>query len=186
MSGSLQNKAKVTLQYLYLILSKFFIGMIKGFKFFFIQILIWIAVELFCNLLGYEFYWERFGILALSLQICILTYTMLYSWFYSFAPIRLKNIFIPYLIYASLVYLGIVQEHDWNFKIVTIDEYMLMGWLAPLYGLTILILKVKLKRYLSPKYPKLIKGVRITFYTFASIIMLLAILGWLSLMIKYW
>ena len=85
MSGSLQNKTKVTLQYLYLILSKFFIGMIKGFKFFFIQILIWIAVELFCNLLGYEFYWERFGILALSLQICILTYTMLYSWFYSFA-----------------------------------------------------------------------------------------------------
>ena len=84
-----------------------------------------------------------------------------------------------------MVYLGIVQEHDWNFKIVTIDEYMLMGWLAPLYGLTILILKVKLKRYLSPKYPKFIKGVRITFYTFASIIMLLAILGWLSLMIKY-
>ena len=30
MSGSLQNKTKVTLQYLYLILSKFFIGMIKG------------------------------------------------------------------------------------------------------------------------------------------------------------
>lgn len=184
MISSLQNKAKAILQYLYLILSKFFRGTIKGIKFFFIQIFVWIAIELFCNLLGYRFYWGRFGILALSLQICILTYTMLYSWFYSFTPIRLRNIFIPYIIYASLVYLGIVQENDWNFKMVTIDEYMLIGWLAPLYGLTILILKAKLKRWLSPKYPKVVKVARITFYTFASI-MMFVILSWLLFIIKY-
>ena len=87
--------------------------------------------------------------------------------------------FIPYIMYAGSVYLGIVQEHNWNFKIVTIDEYMLLGWFAPLYGLVILILKAKIKKWVLPKYPKVYRAARITFYTFVSIIMLLTILGWL-------
>lgn len=175
----LQNKIKVALQYLCIVLLKFLTGTIKGIKFFFIQIFTWVVIETFFYLLGYNCHWGRFGILALSLQICILTYTMLYSWFYSFAPVRLKNMLIPYIIYAGSVYLGIVQEHNWNFKIVTIDEYMLLGWFAPLYGLVILILKVKIKKWVLPKYPKVYRAARITFNTFVSIIMLLTILGWL-------
>ena len=33
------------------------------------------------------------------------------------------------------VYLYIVSENDWDFSIVTIDYYMLLGWLIPLGGL---------------------------------------------------
>lgn len=159
MINLLQNKAKSTLQYLYLILLKFFSGTIKGIKFFTIQIFMWIAIELFFYMLGFTVYWGRFGILALSLQFCIFAYTMIYSWYYSFIPIRLKNIFIPYIIYASLVYLGIVQENDWNFKIVTIDQYMLWGWLIPLYGLLIFILKKVIKKWLRP-YPNILNIIR--------------------------
>mgnify|MGYP001777718352 FL=1 len=60
---------------------------------------------------------------------------------------------MPYLLYASLVYLGIVGENDWNFQIVTIDEYMLMGWLAPVYGLFVLAFKKAIKKGLS-SYPR--------------------------------
>lgn len=176
---------KVALQCLYFVLSKFLMGTIMGIKFFFIQIFAWIVIEIFFLLLGYKCHWGRFGILALSLQVCILAYTMLYSWFYSFVPIKLKNIFVPYIIYAGLVYLGIVQEHDWNFKIVSIDKYMLMGWIAPLYGLAILILMAKIKRWLLPKYSKVINIARVIFYTFVSVIMLSAILGRMLLIIKY-
>ena len=51
--------------------------------------------------------------------------------------------------------MGIVQENDWNFKIVTIDEYMLMGWLIPLYGLSIFILKKMVKKWLC-HYPNIL------------------------------
>lgn len=155
MISSLQSKAKVTLQYLYLILSKFFHGTIKGIKFFSIQIIIWMVIERFLYLIGYRYYYGRFGILAISLLFCVFIYTMLYNWFYSFVTVRLKNIFVPYIIYAGLVYLGIVQENDWNFKIVTIDEYMLMGWLIPLYGLSIFILKKMVKKWLC-HYPNIL------------------------------
>lgn len=168
----LQNKIKVALQYLCIVLLKFLVGTIKGIKFFFIQIFAWVVIETFFSLLGYNCHWRM---LALSLQICILSYTMLYSWFYSFAPVKLKNIFVLYIIYASSVYLEIVQNHNWNFKIVTIDEYMLLGWFAPLYGLVILISKAKIKRWLLPKYSKIYRVVKITFYIFISIIMLLVV-----------
>ena len=98
MISLLRNKAKATLEYLYMILSKFFSGTVSGIKFFSIQIFMWIAIELFFYMLGFTVNWGRFGVLALSLQICIFSYTMFYSWFYSFVQIRLKNIFIPYVI----------------------------------------------------------------------------------------
>lgn len=160
MRSLLQNKAKSILEYLYMILSKFFRGTVKGIKFFFIQIFLWIAIELFCYMLGCTFNWGRFGVLALALQICIFAYTMFYCWFYSFVQIRLKNIFIPYIIYAGLVYLEIVKANDWNFKIVTIDEYMLWGWLIPLYGLSVLILKKLIKKWLC-HYPNILNVIRI-------------------------
>lgn len=158
----MENNIKTIKQSIYSILSKFSKGTIRGIKFSFIQIFIWIAIERICNLLGYRFYWGRFGILALALLCCIFAYTMLYSWFYSFTTVRLRNIFIPYLIYASLIYLGIAQEYDWNFKIVTIDEYMLMGWLIPLYGLSIFILKEIIKKWLC-HYPNALNITRKVF-----------------------
>lgn len=172
MISLLQNKAKAILEYLYMILSKFFIGTIKGIKFFSIQIFMWIAIELFFYMLGFTVNWGRFGVLALSLLICIFAYTMFYSWFYSFVQIRLKNIFIPYIIYAGLVYLEIVKVNDWNFKIVTVDKYMLGGWLIPLYGLSILILKKLIKKWLC-NYPKIMNMIRIVLNVFTVLLVCL-------------
>lgn len=149
---------------IYTVVSKFLMGTITGIRFFFIQLFLWIIIELFLYFsFGYIHNWGRFGILALSLQACMLAYSMLYSWFYSFVPIRycLKTAFIPYLLYASLVYLGIVQSNDWNFKIVTIDEYMKMGWIAPAYGLFVLILKEIIKKGLS-SYPRFLNIIKRT------------------------
>lgn len=141
---------------IYTVVSKFLMGTITGIRFFFIQLFLWIAIELFLYLaFGYIHNWGGFGTLALALQMCMLVYTMLFSWFYSFVSIRhcLKTAFMPYLLYASLVYLGIVGENDWNFQIVTIDEYMLMGWLVPVYGLFVLVFKKAIKKGLS-SYPR--------------------------------
>lgn len=149
---------------IYTVVLKFLMGTITGIRFFFIQLFLWITIELFLYLsFGYIHNWGRFGVLAIALQMCILAYTMLFSWFYSFIPIKqcLKTVFIPYLLYASLVYLEIVRDNDWNFKIVTIDEYMLMGWLAPIYGLFVLILKKVIKKGLS-SYPRLLNILRKT------------------------
>lgn len=90
--------------------------------------------------------------LGIGLMMCMVAYTMLFGWYFSFVPLKrgLKRIYIPYLIYAAIVYLGIVEGNDWNFRRVTIDDYMLMGWLAPLYGLFVLKLERKIKKKLGP------------------------------------
>lgn len=72
----------------YNILRKFFIGTITGIRFFCIQIFVWIPIESFFNLLGYRFYWGPFGLLADALLICILAYSMIFSWFYAFSPFK--------------------------------------------------------------------------------------------------
>ena len=107
MISLLQNKAKAILEYLYMILSKFFSGTINGIKFFSIQIFMWIAIELFLN-----------------------------------------------------------------FKIVTVDKYMLGGWLIPLYGLSILILKKLIKKWLC-NYPKIMNMIRMVLNVFTLLLVCL-------------
>jgi hypothetical protein len=48
-----------------------------------------------------------------------------------------------------MVYLYIVSKNDWNFKRVTIDYYMLEGWLMPLYSLMIIGLERTVKKTIA-------------------------------------
>ncbi len=71
-----------------------------------------------------------------ALLIAIPIYTILFSIWHTF--INKKNqwwtILIPWTIYLCWVYLDIAKGLDWNIKIITVDEYILAGWLSPLYG----------------------------------------------------
>ena len=64
------------------------------------------------------------------------------------------------------------MEHDWNFKIVSIDEYMFMGWLAPLYGATLYCIKWKCTQLLN-SYPRVLRVFRITINTLCIVFFLL-------------
>ena len=155
-------------------LVRFLLQTVLGLRFFFIQLLVWIVLDLLMQFFGLQYYWGRFGILAMALQFCMLVYTLLYSWFYAFVPLKnfLTTAFIPYFIYMLFVYIGIVMEYDWNLKIVSIDEYMLMGWLAPLYGATLYCIKWKCTQLLN-SYPKVLKVFRITINSLCIIFFLL-------------
>ena len=92
--------------------------------------------------------------------LCMLLYTMLYYWFKALTPrlLPLRQIIIPYILYAVMVYLEIVSENDWNFKKVTIDDYMLLGWSMPFYSLMIIGLEYIVKKRLpNNKVTRVIK-----------------------------
>lgn len=79
---------------------------------------------------------SRFSLLRLSVDVCIVAYLLIFCTYYKVFPRKkLKRFWIPYLLYMIGVYLYIVSENDWDFSIVTIDYYMLLGWLIPLGGL---------------------------------------------------
>ena len=79
---------------------------------------------------------SRFDLLRLSVDVCIVAYLLIFCTYYKVFPRKkLKRFWIPYLLYMIGVYLYIVSENDWDFSIVTIDYYMLLGWLIPLGGL---------------------------------------------------
>lgn len=138
----------------------------RGGRFFIVQMFVWMAIEMLLVPCGIHLLPGRgFAgmILVTSLQECIFAYSMIFSLFYSFASFKhnSRSVFIPYILYASLVYLGIVSANNWNFKMVTIDQYMIMGWLAPIYGLHVFILQGKIKKKLYP-YPRFLKIIRLT------------------------
>lgn len=63
------------------------------------------------------------------------------------------------------VWLYVVYEQDWNFKIVTIDSFMMSGWTAsfyffPFYFISKLVLKILNNR------PKVLRNIRIAFNLF--------------------
>ena len=73
---------------------------------------------------------SRFSLLRLSVDVCIVAYLLIFCTYYKVFPRKkLKRFWIPYLLYMIGVYLYIVSENDWDFSIVTIDYYMLLGWL---------------------------------------------------------
>lgn len=83
---------------------------------------------------------SRFGILRISVFLCIVAYLFIFRIYYTLFPRKkFKRFWIPYLIYVLGVYIYIVYENDWYFSIVTIDCYMRLGWFIPICGLIIYI-----------------------------------------------
>ncbi len=105
---------------------------------------------------------SRFGILVLSVNICIVAYLVIFYTYYKVFPRKkLKRAWVPYLLHIVGVYLFIVSENGWYFSIVTIDRYMLLGWLLPLCGVCFLVIMFLYYR-LNVKQ-KLLRIVRLTF-----------------------
>lgn len=166
----------------YTILSTFSTATMKGIRFYFIQLFIGIAIELLVSLLGIKLYWGKFGIWAIFLEICILTYTMIYSWFYAFVSLKyhgLKTAIIPYALYIGCIYLGIAAANSWNFKTVTIDD-LTTWWLDPIYGFFVLILKVMTKKKLH-SYPRFLNRIKKVLNIFIIIYILIYVLAFIFL-----
>lgn len=162
----------------FMILAKIYNGTMRGLRFFIVQMFVWMAIYLASCVILLPGRGEFGGMyLMMSLQMCIFAYSMIFSLFYSLASFKhdSRSFFIPYILYASLVYLGIVEANNWNFKMVTIDDYMIMGWLAPLYGLGVLILQGKIKKKLHP-YPRFLKIIKKTLNVFSFLFILVFIL----------
>lgn len=105
---------------------------------------------------------SRFGILGLSVNICIVAYLVIFYTYYKVFPRKkLKRAWVPYLLHVTGVYLFIVSENNWHFSIVTIDHYLLLGWLMPLCGVCLLVIMFLYYR-LNVKR-KLLRIVRLTF-----------------------
>ena len=72
----------------------------------------------------------------MALVALIPVYTTLFGLWHAFFPARKQwwTYIVPWGIFMVMVYLEIAWERDWNFKIITIDWWMLFGWLSPLFG----------------------------------------------------
>ena len=64
-------------------------------------------------------------------------YTLLFGWWHAFFPGKEQwwTYVFPWLLLLVLFYLHVAQERDWYFQIITVDEYILAGWLAPVFGI---------------------------------------------------
>ena len=136
--------------------------------------------------LGCYLYFGRFGIEGYYMICGMLLYTMLFYWFKTFAShLRpLLQVIIPYIPYVIMVYLYIVSKNDWNFKRVTIDYYMMEGWLMPLYSLMIIGLEYIVKKRLpNNKVTRIIKIIWNVLTVLLLIFIIIGITGW-HLMLK--
>lgn len=71
-----------------------------------------------------------------ALVFAIPTYTVIFSFWHVFFNKKEQwwtNVF-PLAIYLGVAYLNVAKGLDWNYKLITVDEYLLFSWLAPLYG----------------------------------------------------
>lgn len=77
-----------------------------------------------------------------GLCLAIPIYSLLFGWWHAFFPKREQRwtIVFPWLLLQVLFYLHVAQERDWYFQIITVDEYMLAGWLAPVMGIILHVL----------------------------------------------
>ena len=122
-----------------------------------------IIFDILCKIaiwLGCYLSFGRFGIEGYYMVVGMFLYTMLFYCFRTFTQhLRpLLQVIIPYIPYVIMVYLYIVSKNDWNFKRVTIDYYMLEGWLMPLYSLMIIGLERTVKKRLpNNKVTRVIK-----------------------------
>ena len=136
-------------------ITKIWDGTKKGLKWIAIQFLVIIAIELlyYLGLFGYALFTNmglREAIMAYplfgkagfydwraGLSMSIPIYTLLFGWWHAFFPKREQwwTYVFPWLLLLVLYYLHVAQERDWYFQIITVDEYMLAGWLAPVFGI---------------------------------------------------
>ena len=112
------------------------------------------------SIMAWMFMWDlgKFNMLGFALALCFFSYTMFFYWFKTFAQ-RLHislQIIIPYIIYAIAVYLSIVSDNDWNFKIVTFDYYMRLGLLMPFCSLAIIGIEQAVKTLLPEKLKRIV------------------------------
>ena len=157
-----------------------------GIRQWFLQIIIFdIPIEI-ATWLGCYLSFGKFGIEGYYMVVGMFLYTMLFYWFKTFAShLRpLLQVIIPYIPYVIMVYLKIVSINDWNFKRVTIDSYMLEGWLMPLYSLMIIGLERTVKKLLpNNKVTRIIKIIWNVLTVLLLIFIIIGITGW-HLMLK--
>ena len=85
-------------------------------------------------LIGHSFYTWQVGVV-----VAIPIYTLMFGWWNAFFPEQKHwwTYFVPWSVFVAIFFLHVVQGRGWHFKIITVDDYMLGGWLAPLIGLFI-------------------------------------------------
>ena len=71
--------------------------------------------------------------LCLSIPI----YSLLFGWWHAFFPKKEQwwTYLFPWSLLLVFFYLHVAQERDWSFQIISVDGYMLAGWLAPMMGI---------------------------------------------------
>ena len=139
------------------IITKIWDGTKKGLKWITIQFLVIIAIGLlyYLGLLCYSLFTDmglREAIMAyplfgrvgpydwqIGLCLSIPIYTLLFGWWHAFFPKKEQwwTYVFPWLLLLVLFYLHVAQERDWYFQVITVDEYMLAGWIAPMFGIII-------------------------------------------------
>lgn len=138
-----------------LVLTKVWDGTLKGLKWMMIQFLILICVGLLYHLallcyslisdIGFREVLMSFPLFGkagaydwrLGLCLAIPIYSLLFGWWHAFFTKKSQRwtYFLPWLLLMAVSYLHVAQERDWYFQIITLDEYMLAGCLAPLFGI---------------------------------------------------
>ncbi len=94
---------------------------------------------------------------------CICIYTFVYCFLMAFIPNRkIIPILISQAILMFSVWLYIVYNQNWNFKIVTIDWYMILGWTTSLYCLLFYFVRKSIFRMLK-NHPKSLRSIIIAF-----------------------
>ena len=142
------------------VITKIWDGTKKGLKWIAIQFLVIIAIGLlyYLGLFSYALFTNmgfREAIMAyplfgrvgpydwqIGLCLSIPIYTLLFGWWHAFFPKKEQwwTYVFPWLLLLVLFYLHVAQERDWYFQIITVDEYMLAGWLAPVMGIILHVL----------------------------------------------
>lgn len=71
-----------------------------------------------------------------GLCLAIPIYSLLFGWWHAFFTKKSQwwTFVFPWLLLMVLFYLHVAHERDWAFQIITVDYYMLAGWLAPAFG----------------------------------------------------
>ena len=74
-----------------------------------------------------------------GLCLAIPIYSLLFGWWHAFFTKKSQwwTFVFPWLLLMVLFYLHVAHERDWAFQIITVDEYMLAGWLAPVMGIVL-------------------------------------------------
>lgn len=83
---------------------------------------------------GHSFYTWQNGI-CMAIPI----YTLLFGWWNDLFPERKHwwTYVLPWLVLMVVFLLTVVSARSWQFSVISIDEYLLGGWLAPLFGIAV-------------------------------------------------